>query len=106
MRYCLDCGGHFARAMEVRGGFRHAFGFREETEYLCPLCGSADLTEGRACPGCVNGWMAKGDRLCADCRADLRRRLIAFADALSEDEALQVDDWLEGRSLCDRGWPT
>lgn len=76
-----------------------AYGFTEEA---CPICGGGIFTKADDCPKC-GGLKLSREHLCRGCRADLARRFTAFADELTAEEEEQLDEWLDGSSITDRG---
>ena len=103
IRYICDyCGARFDRPeavnyVEVNGDFK-----RRYTEHFCPICGEESFSEAHACPKCRE-WKPKQDLLCRACRADLLRRLTEFADKLTAEEEQQLDDWMDGDTITNRG---
>ena len=102
MKHCQICDAYFDVPMVLEGadstvvpGYR----FREE---LCPVCGQPYIEGAAVCPAC-SGYMPEGNILCRACRKSLLSRLCAFADALTADEEAQVDAWMDGRSITERG---
>ena len=71
-------------------------------ETLCPVCGEPYIEEADSCPGC-DGFKFADERLCRKCRAGLLKKFRAFADELTAEEEEQLDDWLDGESIKDRG---
>ena len=72
------------------------------TDACCPICGEGWLAEADECPKC--GEMKPADDiLCAACRKDLLRRFTDFADHLTAEEEQQLDAWLDGERVEDRG---
>ena len=68
----------------------------------CPICGGGIFTKANDCPKC-GGLKLSSEHLCRSCRADLARRFTAFADELTAEEETQLDEWLDGNSITDRG---
>lgn len=75
-------------------------------EDLCPVCatplGSVWELAADTCPRC-GGYKYRPDLLCPACRRDLAARFRAFADDLTAEEETQLDAWLDGASVTDRG---
>lgn len=71
-------------------------------ECLCPVCHEPYINEANSCPGC-DGFKFRNEILCKTCRADLLKRFKAFADELTEEQEQQLDDWLDGDTIENRG---
>ncbi len=103
MQYiCNDCNHIFSVPEVERRDFDHAFGTERVVQQVCPECGGdfevADTCRNRKCSEAMH----RGDILCADCRTDLKHRLIAFFDTLTAEEEAQFDLWMDGNSITDR----
>lgn len=101
MWICKECKSIFSHAGTVRNGFTHAFGTARWDEFICPTCGSDDVS--RAIP-CANprdgvGAMLDGDIVCRRCRNELLERFQSFLDELTDAEINQLEDWLDGNSI-------
>lgn len=70
------------------------------TEELCPICASPIFAEADTCR-CGNAKLTT-DVLCLPCRQELKRRFCAFADALTAEEEMQLDNWLDGDTIQNR----
>ena len=103
IRYiCENCGTvfdepHRRKYTEALGEFTYTY-----TEETCPACGE-DLFEAvELCPRCGDRYKLCGEILCKECRTDLLRRVIDFADGLTAEEEAQLDEWLDGASIEER----
>lgn len=103
IRYlCETCGTGFDEphrhtVHETLAGFPSTY-----TEEACPICGGGIFTKADDCPKC-GGLKLSREHLCRGCRAELARRFTAFADELTAEEEEQLDEWLDGSSITDRG---
>ena len=75
---------------------------RTDIELLCPICASPYFANADVCPKCRE-WKPTKYLLCRACRADLLRRLTEFADKLTAEEEQQLDDWMDGDTITNRG---
>lgn len=76
---------------------------RTDIEYLCPACCNPYFRSADLCPRCGIHYKRKNeDILCRECRADLLRRFIDFADGLTAEEEEQIDEWMDGASIEER----
>lgn len=73
-----------------------------ERSHICPICATAGYFNP-AEPCQCGQWKPKGDILCTACRTDLAQRFAAFADELTSDEEEQLDAWLDGDTIKNRG---
>lgn len=102
MYICDVCGTAFDAPIPIQA--RNTDGERiwTETERICPICATAERFNPADLCQC-SGWKPKGDILCTTCRAVLLRRFAAFADELTADEEEQLDAWLDGDTIKNRG---
>lgn len=74
-----------------------------ESLRTCPICATAErFNRATPCPGC-DSWMPHGDILCRSCRLSLKNRFTAFAGELTAEEEEQLDAWLDGDTIQNRG---
>lgn len=73
-----------------------------EPERICPICATAERFHPAERCQCGE-WKSKEDTLCPACRTALLRRFSAFADQLTSDEEAQLDNWLDGDTIENRG---
>lgn len=71
-------------------------------EVLCPICYEPYIEEANSCSGC-DGFKFCDEILCKKCRGDLLKRFAAFADELTAEQEQQLDDWLDGDTIENRG---
>lgn len=103
MFICRECAGYFSRPSVDDFGFDHAFGRFINRREVCPYCESLDIEEAQDCPNCTGGKKLHDDILCPSCRAALYKRFVDFCDELTEEEEDQLDEWLDGESVKNRG---
>jgi len=99
--HCDYCGVYFDEPMTVT--FREIVAERTMTyaEERCPVCGCSSFSGAKDCPKCGRP-MPADDVLCDVCRADLKARVLAFADTLTAEEEEQLDGWLDGDTITSR----
>lgn len=73
-----------------------------EPQHLCPICATAECFNPADLCQCGT-WKPKGDILCSSCRASLRSRFTAFVGELTAEEEDQLDAWLDGDTITNRG---
>lgn len=71
-------------------------------EPICPHCGDDNIGDANSCPGC-DGFKFRDEILCKDCRKSLLDRVIAFADELTAEQEEQINDWMDGDVIENRG---
>lgn len=71
-------------------------------ECVCPACFMPYIEEANSCPGC-DGFKFRDEILCKTCRADLLNRFKAFADKLKAEQEQQIDEWMDGDTIQNRG---
>lgn len=71
-------------------------------ECVCPACFMPYIEEANTCPGC-DGFKFQDEILCKSCRDALLERFRSFADELTSEQEQQLDEWLDGASVTDRG---
>lgn len=102
---CSDCLHVFERPLTLDDSFSHAFGVERRSVFACPTCGGTDILSAVPCANARDnlGWMRPGDHLCRACRHALAARLGAFFDTLTAEEQQQLDAWMDGASVTERG---
>ena len=99
MYLCNECFKAFEEPNTIYEKVNTDLGVEVYTTTECPHCGGNEYARADYCT-CGNAKF-KDDPLCFDCRRLLAAKFAVFMDCLTEEEAEQLDAWLDGNSVTD-----